>query len=131
MSYGFEFNRADGETYLDTTESAIRLIKTIEVDRNFSGSISVPEFSINKGSFFLKPVLTAYNYVTEEILSYNQNPLPASQYSFNIYFTTGQYQRPTLSWNEGNKTMSVTSTSSSVSPNEVPADYQIKFFHYI
>lgn len=131
MAYGFEFKRSDGNVYLDSTESAIRLVKTIDVSRTFSGNISVPEFSELKGSFFLKPVLIAYQYVNEQIVPYNQNPFPASQYTYSIYWTTGQYQRPTLSWSESNKTMSVTAAPAwNISP-EVAADFQIKFFHYI
>jgi hypothetical protein len=131
MSYGFEFRRSDGQVYLDTTESAIRLVATVDVDRNFSGTISVPEFSINKGSFFLKPVLMSFNHDTGEVLDFNQDPLPANQYSANIWFTTGQYQRPDLSWDESQKQMTVTVGTKGTPNPEVPADFQIKFFHYI
>jgi len=133
MAYGFEFKRSDGEIYLDSTESAIRLVKTIDVSRTFSGNISVPEFSINKGSFFLKPVFTAYYFVDDSIASYSDPIFPVGSGGAPVayYFTTGQYQRPTLQWNESTKQMSVTPSASWVPSPEVAADFQIKFFHYI
>lgn len=131
MAYGFEFYTENGRLFLDSRRSAVRLLKTIDVDRNFSGSISVPEFSTNDGYYFFKPVQIAWVPAGGPIIPYSNNPLPANNYTYNPYYSSGNFVRPTLSWDEATRTMTITPSAASWPFEERKVDFQIKFLRYI
>ena len=101
------------------------------MDRNFSGTISVPEFSTFEGYYFFKPVQIAWVPVGGPIIPYTSNPLPATSYTYNPHYSNGSFVRPTLSWDEAAKVMTVTPSTASYPFEERKVDFQIKFLRYV
>lgn len=129
MSYGFQFRRADGQVFLDSEYNGIRLVASFDIGRNFNGTISVPNFSINSGAWFVKPSLTFQDRNNGGVIGYGSNPFNYSVYIFGTESTLGHADRPFLTWNETNKTMSIVPISSPIGGTRV--DFKLRFFHYV
>lgn len=129
MSYGFEFRRADGQVFLNSEYNGIRLVDSFDIGRNFSGVISVPDFSINNGAWFVKPSLTFQDSNTGSVIGYGSNPFNYAVYTFGTKSTLGHADRADLSWDESTKEMTITPISSPIGGTRV--DFKLRFFHYV
>lgn len=57
MSFGFQFRDAAGNVTLTLDEALPRLIHSVRITGNYSGSFSVPDFDVNFGMFSLSPLV--------------------------------------------------------------------------
>jgi hypothetical protein len=148
MAYGFEINDAAGNVALDSSISTVRIVHTQFCLWDYNSSFSVPNFDSTKGEFYIKPHLVAADHPTV----YTQFvPLRTTgtnyDYDFKDTFaSTGglwgagywlsfqNNNKPTLSWDNATKTMSVTPPSFSPmyrvtsTQSEDGGDYTIVFF---
>ena len=111
MSFGFRLLGANGGVEYSETQTGTRLIKSVDIARNWSGVISVPEFDSNKGT--LNVVVEAYDFVQH------------GQQRVWVNFSS----HPTLVWNNGAKTLTVTAESSPFHSHLQVPDYRVGFFH--
>jgi hypothetical protein len=107
MAHGFRTVNANGSIGIDSTETACRFVAQVAFLRNFNGTISVPDFDINRGGYTVTMTNVKYN---------------------NAFFGDGQDDKsnrpPTTSWNNSTKLLSVTTYSSTMS------DWRVLFLHY-
>lgn len=136
MAYGFEFKDVDGKVILDNTRTGVRLIHTFEKDGLFNGVVSVPNFDINKGAYFVKLFISAYDWASTAryVVDYSDaNAFPFDDTQEGYWFGSYDPMTPQLSWDNTNREMSIT-PAPDLSPDHNFPDrpsYQVKFFHYI
>lgn len=148
MAYGFEIYDTSGVLALDSDISTVRIVHSEFCIWNFSGNISVPNFDSTKGEYYIRPHIVAAAHPTDTTPSV---PLLTTGTNYDYDFegtltSTGGFHgagywlsfqnnnKPTLSWNNSTKLMSVTPPS--VSPmyrttttqSEDGGDYTILFF---
>jgi len=136
MAYGFEFKDSDGKVFLDVTKTGVRLVDSFEKDGLFSGSVSVPNFDSDKGAFFVKVFISAYNWAS--YARFVEEYTDSTVFPFNdtvdgYWFGSYDPMTPQLTWDNNTKQMSIL-PAPDLSPNHRFPDrpsYQVKFFHYI
>lgn len=120
MSYGFEFRDADGIERLKITESLPRVIHSVRLESNYSGSFTVPEFSVNDGMFYFAPVAVKLRSASGGLaLSTTDLDSPAlySTPPYYAYYLVPKVSAfPTVTWDEPTKTATVT-------PSSLPSDW--------
>jgi len=115
MSYGFEIRNSSNEVVLDSSDTTFRIIHVEECEWNYTGTFTVSNFDSNDGDYYVKPVFgfmknggsirsraTSENY---DMANY------VNDRSWRAFYTTAIHTKPTLSWNNTTKIMSVTSPS--------------------
>jgi hypothetical protein len=148
MAYGFETYDSAGNLGINSDISTIRIVREQFLGWNYSGSFSVPNFNSSVGEFYIKPHLVAgaayQNNATSLSLTttgtnYNYN-FKGTQVSTGGLHEAGWWlsfqnnNKPTLSWNNSSKLMTVTAPSisplyrSSTNFYEDGGDYTIVFF---
>jgi hypothetical protein len=126
MSYGIKTFNSGGTLAIDSTEVAVRYITSIKLNRTFSGNISIPSFDSSRGTFFLSPYVFKYNFSTSTRLADNA----AFGTSVNLLNQFGRTDnrfsspKPTLSWNNTSKVMTVTQDPDAL------GDYKLTLLHY-
>lgn len=127
MSYGFKSWNEDSTVAIDSTEVAVRFVATVFVERNFSGTLNIPNFDSNRGKFIVTYYYLKFNFATDVRVA-DSTPLTTQFVDvMNQFGTEGNRfssTPPTLVWDNTAKTLSVTPNS------PVLADFQITFIHY-
>jgi hypothetical protein len=147
MSYGFEINDNLGNLALNSSISTVRIVHQQFCTWDYNSSFSVPNFDSTKGEYYMRP-----HFVVAEMPSFFLGPYTIAStgtnydYDFEgIKINTGGAEtgwlltfaalnKPTLSWNNSTKVMSVTKATqppfSSVDnpPRGDGGDYTILFF---
>ena len=148
MSYGFEINDNLGNLALDSSISTVRIVHQQFCTWDYNSSFSVPNFDSNKGEYYLRP-----HFVVAEMPDFFQGPYTivstGTNYDFDFegtpmktlryseagwILTSAGLNKPTLSWNNSTKLMSVTKAPlppfSNVDnpPRGDGGDYTIFFF---
>ena len=128
MAHGFRTVNANGSIGIDSTETACRFVAQVAFLRNFNGTISVPDFDINRCGYTVTMTNVKYNNLSGVRVS-DTTPMPASDFTnVRAFFGDGQDDKsnrpPTTSWNNSTKLLSVTTYSSTMS------DWRVLFLHY-
>lgn len=97
MSYGFEIRNSSNEVVLDSSDTTFRVVH-IEKNLawNYTGTFTVSNFDSTKGSYYVYPIIDQYWFVDARRIT-----------------TAPIQEKPTLSWNNTTKVMSVTSSGHS------------------
>jgi len=120
MSFGFEISNSSGNVVLSSKDTTFRIVHKQFCVWNYNSSFSVSDFDINVGEYYIQPHITVSSAYPRSLISTGTN------YSYNFAGTqtsTGGYHdagywlsfvqtnKPTLSWNNSTKVMSVTRPS--------------------
>lgn len=124
MAYGFEIRNTSGAVVLDSSDTTFRIVYKRFCTWNYSSSFSVPDFDSNFGGYYIQPHISACAapsggfspsiITTGTNYTYNFAGTQTSTGGFHdagYYLTYLQSNKPTLSWNNSTKTMSVTSAA--------------------
>ena len=110
MAYGFEAYRANGSTMISSTDGVARLIYSGDYAENFSGTINVPAFDSNLGYYAVR--LYPYKHIIRSGVGYAPLAESASWTSLGRQFVCiSQSMKPTLSWNNSSKNLTITANS--------------------
>jgi len=126
MSYGFKTWNGNGLVGIDSTEVAVRYVATVLFERTFSGTISVPDFDSNRGSFYLNPYTYKWNLSNNTLVAESTNTATGIIEVEHSYRADGGLRtnpRPTLSWNNSTKLLSVTN-------NGTYSPWRVLFLHH-
>lgn len=129
MSYGLQTTNSNGTIGINSDEVAVRFISSVKLNRTYSGVISVPNFDSNRGTYFLTPYVIKYKFDTSVRVA-DSTPLGGGTYVnlMNQYGTANVTRfsspKPTLSWDNTTKQMTVTASASAL------GDYKLSFLHY-
>lgn len=104
MSYGFEFRDANGRTSLKLEESLPRIVHAQRFEPGYSGSFTVPDFSINTGMFYYTPCISKRTLYFTKLA----DNTPLNSIVGGHFFTANAYGQPELTWTELTKTMTIT-----------------------
>lgn len=124
MSYGFEIRNASNEVVLDSSDTTFRIKHVERCEWNFTGTITVNNFDSNNGYYYVKPIFTMISSYANGFaiksaatsLNYDFTSIPNWQNDSAGGTISGCSQKkPTLSWNNSTKVMTVTSTG--LTPN--------------
>jgi hypothetical protein len=126
MSYGIKTFNSGGTVAIDSTEVAVRYITSIKLDRTFSGTISIPSFDSSRGAFFLSPYVFKYHFSLDIRLpdgaAFGTSINLLNQ--FGVTDNRFSSPKPTLSWNNTSKVMTVTQAPGAL------GDYKLTLLHY-
>lgn len=129
MSVGFEFRNNQNEVHLDSESLGMRLAHFDTIGRTFSGNLYIPKFNSDIGTFFIRPFVEVYS--TYSGLRYDYDDDITLQ-NYNSVGTLGSLVRPTLSWNNALKIMTVTQNTSSDPQWEAKnVPHHLFCFHFI
>lgn len=110
MTYGFEAFRSDGTALIRSTDGVARLIYSADIAEDYTGTISVSDFDSDLGFYtirmypFMHRIKSGTGYAPlAESSSWTQNG--------HVKICICQAYKPTLSWNNTTKQMSVTANS--------------------
>jgi len=110
MAYGFEAYRANGTTMISSTDGVARVIYSQDYAENFSGTINVPAFDSNLGYYAVR--LYPYKHIIRSGVGYAPLAESASWTSLGRQFVCiSQSMKPTLSWNNSTKNLTITANS--------------------
>lgn len=120
MTYGFEVNDNLGNLALNSSVSTVRIVHQRFCTWDYNSSFSVPNFDSNKGEFYMRPHFTVAEAPDKFYGSY-VIASTGTNYNFDFqgtqilhYSTCGwlltfpAMSKPTFSWNNSTKMMSVT-----------------------
>jgi hypothetical protein len=131
MAYGFKTVNANGSIGIDSTETACRFVAQVSFLRNFNGTISVPDFDINRGGYTVTMTNFKFQYIYQlgGPRASNTAPMPQSDGVEPMCLFGNSADRftnlpPTTSWNNTTKLLSVTTYSDTLS------DWRVLFLHY-
>ena len=131
MAYGFEAYRVNGSTMISSTDGVARLIYSGDYAEEFSGTINVPAFDSNLGYYTVR--LYPYKHVIQSGTGY----APASEST--PWSVKGGYRvcisqsmKPTLSWNNSSKNLTITANSETEDFYRETIRYRYRLFmvHY-
>lgn len=133
MAYGFNINNNAGTTILDSNDTTFRIIHRQFCVWDYNSSFTVSNFDSNFGEYYIQPHLTAANTPT----TYGQTPAIRTtgtnytydfagtfnntnqMYNAGYYLSFMQDNKPSLSWNNTSKTMTV------VKPSKTPFQFTL------
>jgi hypothetical protein len=121
MTYGFEIRNSDGEIIVDSNLTTIRIVHKEFCRWDYSGSFQVPNFDSDFGEFYIKPqftvgaaptspsdatlISTGFNYTYD---FRGTQTSTGGLHDAGYYITFPDGRKPTLSWDNSSKTMTVT-----------------------
>lgn len=145
MSYGFEIRDSSGNVTIDSSVTTFRILHKQFCTWDYSGSFTVSSFDSDVGAFYIKPQITVgaapsttVNCVlvsTGTNYDYDFKGTLTSTGGFHdagYYLTFPDGNKPTLSWNNSTKSMTVTPAARPLSWDGIEwrngGDYSIVFF---
>ena len=131
MAYGFKTVNANGSIGIDSTETACRFVAQVSFLRNFNGTISVPDFDINRGGYTVTMTNLKFQFISQlgPSRAADNTSMPQKDGVQPICLfgdSAGRFSNvpPTTSWNNTAKLLSVTTYSGTLS------DWRVLFLHY-
>jgi hypothetical protein len=110
MTYGFEAYRADGTTMISSTDGVARVIYSQDYAESFSGTINVPAFDSNLGYYTVR--LYPYKHTIQAGVGYapvSESTSWSAKGGYRVCIS--QSMKPTLSWNNSSKNLTITANS--------------------
>jgi len=112
MSYGFEIRNSSDEVVLDSSDTTFRIIHVEECEWDYTGTFTVSNFDSNSGDYYVRPIFTLKQWSTAARSRATSEDFDFSTYLgdpiYRAIYSSAVHTKPTLSWNNTTKVMSVT-----------------------
>lgn len=127
MSYGLELRDAAGNLEVFGLRKLTRLIRTLHLAYDFSGTVSVPGFDDRIGAITFYPKFTLYFQNPNYPFPVSRKPYgtPMGDQTYRITTSTGML--PTFAWNNSSKVLTVTPAQYGGADRP---DYVLNMVHY-